>query len=276
MRLLRTLLTIPYYAITYVVVILMLVPLFHIVMRILNRTEVYNKDVVQRAKPPFLFCSNHVSMLDDAFVGPQVFLPRSLWDLRFIPYHAPEKKNFFKGPFFSMMMHAARAIPFTRGKGVHQPGMERMIRALKKGNTVHIYPEGTRTRTGQIGKAKIGVGRLVRETGSFVIPCYHRGLEKVLPIGHKIPRAGHRVQILVGAPLHFDDFMQMPNAPKTWRIIANRIIEAIQELRAKLEAGQVDRGLSPELVKKPESNTGVDAADPELPGNGEKPNQQAS
>lgn len=276
MTLLKKIVEIPYHVLSYVVVIFGFVPLFYLFMRVLNRTEVYNKHVLQRAKPPFLFCSNHVSMLDDAFVGPQVFIPRSLWDLRFIPYHAPEKKNFFKGPFFSLVMHAARAIPITRGKGIYQSGMERMINVLKRGNTVHIYPEGTRTRTGQIGKAKIGVGRLVRESGAYVIPCYHRGLEKVLPIGHKIPRAGHRVQIIVGDPLHFDDYMALSNAPKTWRLIADSIIEAIKDLQKKLEKGNVDSKFSAEFIRTFNQKATAGNGDPTLPGPDPEPNQKTS
>lgn len=242
-NILQRLVTIPYKVITYLVVIVGIVPIFVFIMKVLNRTEVYNREILQSAKPPFIFVSNHVSMLDDAFVGPLVFLPRSLWDFRFIPYHAPEKKNFFKGPFFSFLMYAAKCVPFTRGKGVFQLGMERLIKVLKYGNTVHIYPEGTRTRTGEIGKGKIGVGRLVRETGAPVIPCYHQGLNKVLPIGYKIPRRGHHIKIIVGEPHYFDDFMKYPNTPKTWQMISDRIIEDIRGLRNKLEKGSTDPGL---------------------------------
>lgn len=235
MSLWRRLMEVPSNMVTYAVVILGIVPIFVFIMKVLNRTEVLNKKVLQRAKPPFLFVSNHVSMLDDAFVGPLVFLPRALWDFRFIPYHAPERKNFFRGPIFSTLMYAAKCVPFTRGMGVFQPGMEQLIRLLKRGNTVHIYPEGTRTRTGEIGKGKIGVGRLVRETGARVIPCYHSGLDKILPIGHKIPRIGHRARILIGEVLNFSEFMNLPNAPKTWQTISDRIIDAIRELRSKME-----------------------------------------
>jgi len=235
MSLLRRFFEIPYNLLTYVVVMCGMVPIFLFIMKVLNRTEVHGKGYLQRAELPFLFVSNHVTMLDDAFVGTVVFMPRALWDWRFIPYHTPEKKNFFKGPFFSFLMWASKCIPFTRGKGVFQPGMERVIRLLKGKNSVCIYPEGTRTRTGEIGKGKIGVGRIVRETGAKVIPCYHTGLEKVLPIGHKIPRFGHRVKIQIGKALAFDEFMKLPNTPKTWQGISDRIIDAIKDLHNIME-----------------------------------------
>jgi len=231
MGLLRRLLEFPSQVITYGVVMLGFVLPFTFFMKVLNRTEIYGKKHLQRARPPFLFCPNHVSMLDDAFVGTLVFMPRAIWDYRFIPYHLPERKNFFRGPLFSWLMYAAKCVPITRGQGVFQPGIEKLIRLLKRGNVVHIYPEGTRTRTGDIGKGKIGVGRLVRETGVRVIPCYHSGLDQVLPIGRKIPCFGKRVRIWVGEALSFESFMELPNTPKTWQMISDRIVCAIRQLR---------------------------------------------
>jgi 1-acyl-sn-glycerol-3-phosphate acyltransferase len=235
MNLFHRLVQLPPKLITYIVVMILMVPFFVFLMRVLNRTVVYNRRYLQHAKPPFLFVSNHVSMLDDAFIGPILFLPRAIWDFRFIPYHVPEKKNFFKGPFFSFVMWASKCVPVTRGKGVYQAGINKLIKHLREGNVVHIYPEGTRTRTGEIGKAKMGVGRLVRESGAKVIPCYHSGLEKVLPIGHKIPRMGQDVKIIVGEEKRFDEYMSLPNTPKTWQLISERCIDYIRELREKLE-----------------------------------------
>ncbi len=230
----RKLMDLPYQIITYFVVLLGLALPFFLFMKLCNRAIIRGKEHVQHAEPPFLFVSNHVSMLDDAFIGPLLFLPRAIWNFHFIPYHLPEKKNFFKGPFFSWLMYTSKCVPITRGKGVFQPGMEKLIRLLKRKAIVHLYPEGTRTRTGEIGKGKIGVGRLVRETGVKVIPCYHQGLDKVLPIGHKIPRCGKTVFIEVGEALRFDEYMQLPNTPKTWQMISDQIIEAIRNLQSRM------------------------------------------
>jgi len=228
---LRKIVALPSQITSYLVVIVGFVLPFTFFMRVLNQTKIFGKRHLQTAKPPLLFCSNHVSMLDDAFVGALVFMPRGLWNYGFLPYHLPEKKNFFKGPFFSWLMRAAKCVPVTRGEGVFQPGMEKLIRLLKRGGVAYVYPEGTRTRTGEIGRGKIGVGRLVRETGARVIPCYHFGLDQVLPIGHKIPRFGKRVKIWIGEALDFSSYMNLPNSPKTWQMISDHIIDAIRRIR---------------------------------------------
>jgi 1-acyl-sn-glycerol-3-phosphate acyltransferase len=106
---------------------------------------------------------------------------------------------------------------------------------LKAGNCVHIYPEGTRTRTGKIGPGKPGVGRIVYETKCKVIPCYHSGLNEVLPIGRKIPRPGKKVRIIIGEAISLDHYFQRPNNLETWQAISDEIIAEIKRLKAKIE-----------------------------------------
>ena len=61
-----------------------------------------------------------------------------------------------------------------------------MIRHLKKGKAVVIFPEGTRTKTGRLGKAKIGVGMAAVITDVPVVPCLIDGSFRVKPFISKI------------------------------------------------------------------------------------------
>jgi 1-acyl-sn-glycerol-3-phosphate acyltransferase len=115
----------------------------------------------------------------------------------------------------------------------------------------YVYPEGTRTRTGEIGRGKIGVGRLVRESGARVIPCYHHGLDQVLPIGHKFPRLGKRVHIWIGESLDFSSYMNLPNTPKTWQLISDSIIDAIRRLRDANGPNGTEVSTSPAGASRP-------------------------
>ena len=94
-----------------------------------------------------------------------------------------------------------------------------------------MYPEGTRTRTGRLGSGKPGIGKVIYQTRCQVIPCYHYGLEKVLPIGKKIPRYGQKVTIKVGKPVNLERFFQMEDTLQTWKEIAAELINAIRTLR---------------------------------------------
>ncbi len=217
--------------ITWVITAFIVVPVFLLLMRVLNRSRVTGKANLQRAPLPLMFVSNHVSILDDGFVDPLVFLPRAFWQYKFIPHHVPEERNFFKGRLLSWFLRRMKCIPIRRGEGVSQPAVEQVIGALKAGNAVHIYPEGTRTRTGQLMPGKAGVGRVLYETAAVVVPCYHRGMERVLPIGSRFPRIGKRVEIRVGPPFRIDQFLSLPNNRATWQAIADHVMSKIAALR---------------------------------------------
>jgi len=203
-------------------------------MKVLNRTQIYGKQNIIDLSPPFVFVSNHLTILDDAFIDSLIFFPRAFFDWKFLPYHTPEERNFYKGRILSTVMNYARCIPIRRDKGIYQPGINKCIEILKNKNIVHIYPEGTRSRSGELGKARGGVGRIIYESKAPVIPCYHQGLEEILPVGNIFPRFGKKVKIQIGLPIRFDGYFKMENGPKVWKDIADDCIELIRQQKNEL------------------------------------------
>ena len=216
--------------VTWCLTCLLVVPVCTLLMRVLNRTRIVGKHPPQGARLPLVFVSNHVTIFDDGLVDTLIFWPRLFWQYDFIPYHVPEEGNFFKGPLMSWFMLRMKCIPVRRGEGIFQPGMERVIAALQEGGCVRTFPEGTRTRSGTLGHGRPGVGRVLYETGAAVVPCFHRGLDQVLPIGSVVPRIGKRVDIVIGPPFSVDDLRTLPNTKETWQKIADRLMEKIAEL----------------------------------------------
>lgn len=202
-------------------------------MNLFNRTLISGKANIYKMKPPYILASNHLTLLDDLFIGPLIFFPKIIQGYQYVPYHVPEERNFYKKKFIAWFMKQVKSVPLVRGQGLHQKGMNRLIEVVKAGGIVHIYPEGTRTRNGDIGDAKPGIGRIVREANVPVIPMYHQGLEKVLPIGSGIPRIAKEIRISIGEPLTFEQYASQPSELKTWQSIANEIVDAIKVQRQK-------------------------------------------
>ncbi len=209
-----------------------------------NNTRIYGQKIIDREEGPYIFASNHTSMFDSGFVDSVVFLKKALTSYYKVPYHTPEYGNFYKNYFLSLYMNLGKCIPLERGKGINQPSQLLVNEKLQNKGIVHIFPEGTRSRTGKLLPGKGGVGKRVYENKVKVIPCYHEGLNKVLPIGKYLPRVGKRVRIIIGEPIYFDDFFEKPNVPQTWREISQKIMDEIAKLKeelAEIESSKVKK-----------------------------------
>lgn len=204
------------------------------IMFVMNSTKFYNRKVVRREKPPYVFASNHTSMFDSGFIDCALFFPKGLYSYRQLPYHTPEYGNFYRNRFMSWYMDRVKCIPVERGKGIDQFSQKLVTRKLKEGNIVHIFPEGTRSRTGELLPGKAGVGKRIYESRVKVIPCYHEGMREMLPVGTHFPKAGKKIRIMIGEPIFFDDLFTMENNPETWKLISDRIMTEIKNLKEKL------------------------------------------
>ncbi|MDP8239350.1 MAG: lysophospholipid acyltransferase family protein [Candidatus Hatepunaea meridiana] len=216
-------------ALSYLFINFGIVPSISVFMHLLNRTRITGKKNLVRLKPPYILMSNHLTLLDNLFIGPLIFWPKGFNGYRYLPYHAPEENNFYKKWLIVKFMKIVKSIPVIRGRGIRQEGVTRMITAVKNGGILHIFPEGTRTRNGQIGKAKDTIARIVYESGAPVVPLYHQGLEKVLPIGSGVPKVCKTINIAIGEPIIFDNELKEKNNPQTWKVITQRIMDGIRE-----------------------------------------------
>ncbi|HEX6027153.1 MAG TPA: 1-acyl-sn-glycerol-3-phosphate acyltransferase [Solirubrobacter sp.] len=141
------------------------------------------------AEGPVLFVCNHRSFIDPFIIG--------LCSRRPVYYVA--KEEIFKIPFVGWLVSALGAFPVRRGAG-DADMIETAKAILDRGDPVLIFPEGTRTRPGALGKPKRGVGRLALETGATVVPVAMIGTEAIRK-GWRI--RPHKIRVRIGAPLTF-------------------------------------------------------------------------
>ncbi len=126
-----------------------------------------------------LVVSNHQSHFDPPLVGTGV--------RRRMNYLA-RKTLFAIGPF-GWFIHSLDAIPIDR-EGIGLGGIKESLRRLKRGEMVLIFPEGTRTRDGEIATFRPGFTTLAVRSKAAILPMAIEGAYDVWPRQHKFPGLG--------------------------------------------------------------------------------------
>jgi 1-acyl-sn-glycerol-3-phosphate acyltransferase len=197
--------------------------LFEIFVRLYVRPRVSGAEHLPTAGA-WILASNHASHADTAVLYTAV--PRRLQG-RLLA--AAAQDYFFSG---GPRQRAARilfnAIPVDRESPGRRDPLRHVARALREGYGVLIYPEGTRSRSGQIGSFRAGIGRLIAQfPAAPVIPALLEGTDAVMPKGNSLP-APRSVRVTFGAPLHISADIEQR---ATWQAAANQVRAAVLGLQ---------------------------------------------
>ncbi|GIX04047.1 MAG: hypothetical protein KatS3mg113_1053 [Planctomycetaceae bacterium] len=136
-----------------------------------------------------LLVINHQSFLDPLLVGLPLRRP--------VSYLARE--SLFRVPVIGWILRNTYVMPINR-EAASTASLREAIRRLHHGFYVGIFPEGTRTETGEVGMFKPGFLLLVRKTEVPVIPVGIAGAYEAYPKGRSVPRPGV-VRVVFGEPL---------------------------------------------------------------------------
>ncbi|MBM4361601.1 MAG: 1-acyl-sn-glycerol-3-phosphate acyltransferase [Deltaproteobacteria bacterium] len=133
---------------------------------------VEGRDLAQAAGP-CIFVSNHQSMVDVLAV----------FALR-VPFLWVSKIENFRVPFLGWNMYLNRYVPLKRG---HLPSILRMVRTchvrLREGHSLYVFPEGTRSPTGELIGFFPGAFRMAVRFGVPIVPVVIEGTRAILPKG---------------------------------------------------------------------------------------------
>lgn len=138
-----------------------ILPIVWVLIHILWRVEVVGLDKVPRDRA-IVLAPNHISDLDPVFVLGMI--------LDFSRYRILAKKELFKNPFIGWFLGCLGAVPIDRGKGDTET-IDRVIAECKQGTKVLVFPEGTRSKDGRLGKMKSGVFVIAAKAGADILPC---------------------------------------------------------------------------------------------------------
>ena len=138
-----------------------------------------------------ILASNHRSGLDPFVLAKAC--PR--WP------HFLAKEELFRIPLFSYIIRQWGAIPIDRD-AADLGSARAALQVLRAGEVLAIFPEGTRSLTGELGEFRPGTINLALKRRVPVVPAAVVGTEAVLPKGARLPRPSV-VRVAFGRPLRF-------------------------------------------------------------------------
>ncbi len=173
---------------------------------------------------PVILASNHLSFLDPPLVGS--CLPRG------INYLA--RDTLFRFPGIGALLRSWSAVPVDRDGG-GAAGLKAILDRLLAGGAIILFPEGTRSRTGELQPARSGVGLAILKSQAPVIPVRVFGTFEAYGRHRKIPLP-KPVSVVYGPPIDFSDLRAeaatctKPRLKQLYQEAADRVMQAIAAL----------------------------------------------
>jgi 1-acyl-sn-glycerol-3-phosphate acyltransferase len=172
-------------------------------MAIYTRRRAVGREVLDGIEPPVIFVANHSSHMDTPMI--LKMLP-ARWRQRTAVAAAADYfyRKRWVAHAVSLMFNT---VPMARqGGGSTEEATRHVNRLLAEEWSLLVYPEGTRSRDGRIGRLRTGVAVLAAEHGLPIVPIYVTGTHDAMPPGVNWPklrpfRRRHRVTLTFGAPI---------------------------------------------------------------------------
>ncbi len=172
-----------------------------------------------------ILVSNHFSRFDPIVMG--AYVPR------FVTFAA--KRELVNAPVLGALIRLWGVVPLTRD-GMDMPAVRQLLRVLRSGHLVVMYPEGTRSKDGVLHRPRPGAAYLALKVGVPVYPVSIWGPER-LSIQRRLRRGRLPVTISIGQPLTFE--------PRRGRIAPAELEDAGETIMRAIAAGLPERCRGP-------------------------------
>jgi 1-acyl-sn-glycerol-3-phosphate acyltransferase len=176
---------------------------------------------------PVILASNHASYIDPPLVGAGL--------RRQINYLA--RDSIFKVPVLASILRSWEVVPVDRDGGTGR-GLKAILDRLARGGAIILFPEGTRSRHGELNEARSGIGLTVIKSNAPVVPARVFGTYAAYG-AHKILPRPRPLAVKYGQPMLFEALRaeaqtcSKPRLKEIYQQVANEIMAVIAALEPK-------------------------------------------
>ena len=144
----------------------------------------------------YVYMANHSSLIDTPALF--AYLPH--------PFRIMAKRELFYIPFMGWHLWTAGHFPIDRRNARRTVrSIRRVIDGVRAGRSLAVFPEGTRTRDGQLQEFKSGAFKIALKAGVPIVPVAIRGTFTLLPRTTLAPKPG-RVDVILSPPIETQDY----------------------------------------------------------------------
>jgi 1-acyl-sn-glycerol-3-phosphate acyltransferase len=170
---------------------------------------------------PAILCPNHVSFLDSAFL--MLTVPRNISFVGKAEYMDSWKTKY--------LFPAMGMIPIDRSGGDKSTAaLDAAEAVLRRGELFGIFPEGTRSRNGNLHKGRTGAARLAMKLDCPIFPVGVIGTDQIQPPDAKMPKLFSSCQIKIGRPIRPERYRGRGAEHIAWRSMIDEVMYEIREL----------------------------------------------
>ncbi len=167
-----------------------------------------------------LLVCNHASFFDPPLIG-------LAFEDEEICYLA--RKSLLSNRLAAAVYRAWNTIPVDQDKP-DMSGVKAVIRTLKQGRKVLIFPEGSRTEDGELLPGEPGAGLIVAKAGVPVIPMRLFGTREALPRHTTFPRPA-QITLVVGETWHYDPSRYTATGKDLYKAISDDLMAQIAQIK---------------------------------------------
>ena len=175
---------------------------------------------------PVILASNHVSNADAVIIGAWL-TPRLGRRIHWLG-----KREMFDWPIVGWMSRNGGVVPVDRG-GADAEAFRLAQRVLAAGHVLMVFPEGTRSPTGELQRPKDGLAMLALRTNATIVPIGVSNTDRVWPKGRPIPRFGGHATMRVGEPFRLEELLPQGLDRKAQKSAATDLI--MRRIAAQLD-----------------------------------------